>query len=139
MVLPSHSQIISTQRVKLITIKGDTLIQMSLADSKIILADVLDKKITDSLSIEYGKRDKYKSDIIDIQKFKINFLNDKVDNLNIMTNNYKTMIDDKDREVELLNWVIKKQEKEIAKQKILKILGFSGAIILPITVLLLKH
>jgi hypothetical protein len=139
MVLPSHSQIISTQRVKLITIKGDTLIQMSLADSKIILADVLDKKITDSLLIEYGKRDKYKSDIIDIQKFKINFLNDKVDNLNIMTNNYKTMIDDKDREVELLNWVIKKQEKEIAKQKILKILGFSGAIILPITVLLLKH
>jgi hypothetical protein len=139
MVLPSHSQIISTQRVKLITIKGDTLIQMSLADSKIILADVLDKKITDSLLIEYGKRDKYKSDIIDIQKFKINFLNDKVDNLNIMTNNYKTMIDDKDREVELLNWVIKKQEKEITKQKILKILGFSGAIILPITVLLLKH
>jgi pimeloyl-CoA synthetase len=112
---------------------------MSLADSKIILADVLDKKITDSLLIEYGKRDKYKSDIIDIQKFKINFLNDKVDNLNIMTNNYKTMIDDKDREVELLNWVIKKQEKEITKQKILKILGFSGAIILPITVLLLKH
>ena len=112
---------------------------MSLADSKIILTDILDKKITDSLLVEYTKRDKFKSDIIDIQKFKIKFLNDKIDNLDIMVNNYKTITDNKDKEVELLNWIIKKHEKDIKKQKFLKILGFSGAIILPITVLLLKH
>jgi hypothetical protein len=36
--------------------------------------------------------------------------------------------------------VIKKQKKEIRKQKILKILGFTAAVVLPITVIILtKH
>jgi hypothetical protein len=48
--------------------------------------------------------------------------------LNILTK----VIENKDKEITLLNDVVKQQKKEIIKQKLLKLGGFSGAIILPV-------
>jgi len=46
------------------------------------------------------------------------------------------VISNKDREIVLKDNIIKQQKKEIRKQKVLKIIGFSGAIILPIITLI---
>jgi hypothetical protein len=53
--------------------------------------------------------------------------------------NQKLIVSNKDKEIVILNDIIKKQKKEIRKQKVLKIMGFSAAVILPITVLLLTN
>ena len=47
----------------------------------------------------------------------------------------------KDKEITDLNDTIKKQKKEILKQKILKLIGFTAAVVLPITTIILtvKH
>lgn len=139
MAFQVNSQNISKEEsVKtLIDTKGDTLIIMSISNGKILLADVLECEITDSLFRLYSEKDLINKNTIMLQKNVIDELNLKntikdkeIDNLEKISSNKDTVIGLKDV-------IIKKQKKEIVKQKILKIIGFSLDIILPITVLVL--
>ena len=134
-----HSQTISTKenRVKTVVINEDTLIQFKLSDAKLILTDVLEKQKLDTIVKEFINLNIIKDSTINTQKKIILDLGKIVYNNNIIIENQNYLINNKDIEVSLLNDVIKKQKREIRKQKILKMIGFTGAIILPITVLIL--
>jgi len=134
-----HSQTISTKenRVKTVVINEDTLIQFKLSDAKLILTDVLEKQKLDTIVKEFINLNIIKDSTINTQKKIILDLGKIVYNDNIIIENQNYLINNKDIEVSLLNDVIKKQKREIRKQKILKMIGFTGAIILPITVLIL--
>jgi hypothetical protein len=112
---------------------------MTLADAKIILTDLLDKQVMDSLITSYQLNDSLQGVTIDLQLEKIRILVEKNNNQLLINDNNQLIINNKDAEIVLLNDIIKKQKREILKQKILKVVGFSAAIILPITVLLLAH
>lgn len=140
MSLQTLSQNISIKnnRVTAIVSDSDTLIQFKLSDAKIILVDVLEKEKLDSIVKYYEINDSLKDINIGLQYSMITDLQTKsllqikvVDNLNIIITN-------KDKEISLLNETIKKQKKEIRKQKVLKIMGFTAAIVAPIIVLIYK-
>ncbi len=138
MVLPTHSQTTSKLRAQaVINSAGDTLIQLKLADAKIILNDVLDKQVSDSMLTVYLKRDSLNSSTILFQKKEIVDLVSKTTNLELIIDNDKQLVSNKDKELTILNEIIKKQKKEIIKQKVLKIIGFTAAVVLPITLILL--
>lgn len=138
MTLQIHSQTILTRRVNtLVNSKGDTLIQMSLADAKIILADVLQKQIADSIISAYEKTDSLQVVRINLKDAEIAALNEKYKNSEEMVKNLNEILVNKDKEVALLNEIIKKQKREIFKQKVQKIIGYSAAVVLPILVILL--
>lgn len=140
MSLQTLSQNISIKnnRVTAIVNNSDTLIQFKLSDAKIILVDVLEKEKLDSIVKYYEINDSLKDINVGLQYSMITDLQTKnllqikvVDNLNIIITN-------KDKEISLLNETIKKQKKEIRKQKVLKIMGFTAAIVAPIIVLIYK-
>lgn len=140
MSLQTLSQNISIKnnRVTAIVSGSDTLIQFKLSDAKIILVDVLEKEKYYSMLKYCEINDSLKDINIGLQYSMITDLQTKsllqikvVDNLNIIITN-------KDKEISLLNETIKKQKKEIRKQKVLKIMGFTAAIVAPIIVLIYK-
>lgn len=139
-VLPTLSQTISKSKPRVTTVvtaQGDTLVQFQIKDAKKLLADVLDKKIVDSLVNVYMLRDGLQKNTIDLQVSQIKAMQQKSDNQAQQVINLEKMIANKDEEVAILNNTIEDQKKEIRKQKRLKTLGFVGAIVLPILVLLL--
>ena len=139
-VLPTLSQTISKSKPRVTTVvtaQGDTLVQFQIKDAKKLLADVLDKKIVDSLVNVYMLRDGLQKNTIDLQVSQIKAMQQKSDNQAQQVINLEKMIANKDEEVTILNNTIEDQKKEIRKQKRLKTLGFVGAIVLPILVLLL--
>lgn len=139
-VLPTLSQTISKSKPRVTTVitqQGDTLVQFHIKDAKKLLADVLDKKIVDSLVNVYMLRDGLQKNTIDLQVSQIKAMQQKSDNQAQQVINLEKMIANKDEEVTILNNTIEDQKKEIRKQKRLKTLGFVGAIVLPILVLLL--
>ena len=138
MALPSHSQTTSTEdRVKTyINDNGDTMVVMYYEDARILLRDVLEYEYTDSLLVEYKSRDSLNSSIIEIQKSVLDVQVNKITNLENMNHNLELVIDNKDRELGYKDEIIKQQKKEIRKQKILKIIGFSAAVVLPIVTLI---
>ena len=111
---------------------GDTLIAMRLGDAKTILNDVLSYQIVDSLVREYEAKDKEKSKIIILHKQAIIKLTEKSENQEMQIANLEEIIKNKDTEISYKDMIIKQQKKEIRKQKVLKIVGFSSAIILPV-------
>lgn len=132
----SQSISIKPQRVKtVVNSVGDTLIEMSLADAKIILADIIDKQIADSMLSVYEFRDSISQNTIQIQLKQIKILKEKVVNCETIITNLNEMLSNKDKEIDLLNETIKKQKREIRKQKILKIIGFTSAVVLPVVTL----
>lgn len=137
MVLQANSQTISPRVQAIVDSKGDTLIQMSLADAKIVLTDVLSKQYADSLIAVYEQRDSVQNNSIVLQREEIVLLNEKLDNQNSIIDNLNQVLENKDKEIALLNETIKKQKKEIRKQKFLKVVGFTAAVVLPITTLIL--
>jgi len=140
MVFQLHSQTTSKTELRVQTIvntNGDTLIQMSLADAKILLNDVLDKQVADSLINLYITREKEFSTTINLQKKEVLDLISKNTNLSKTMLDNNTIIINKDTEIASLNEIIKKQKKEIIKQKFLKIVGFSAAVIIPILIIIL--
>ena len=141
MVLPSHSQnILKEPRVQtVINQKGDTLIQLKLSDAKLILAEVLDKEVADSLVNVYMFRDSLNKTTIELQVKEIRALQQKGFNYNQQVANLEKIVGNKDEELEKLNVIIKFQKKEIRKQKTYKILGFTAAVVLPILVLLQRR
>ena len=142
MALPVHSQNISIKEPRVETLinqKGDTLIQMKLADAKIILAEILDKEIVDSLVNVYMERDAINSSTIQIQIKEIKAYQAKSLNQQEQISNLNSIIKIKDEELVVLNKVVSDQKKEIRKQKTYKVFGFIAAVILPIVVLLIAH
>jgi hypothetical protein len=139
MALPARSQntLKEQERVQaVINEYGDTVIQMSLSDAKLILKVVLEKEINDSLLNIYTVVDS-------LNKNKISLLFDKVESLQVEKRNLTEMISklnaiikNKEAETKILNDTIKKQKKEIRKQKIIKVVALVGDVALPVATLL---
>ncbi len=137
--MPLNSQItLKKGQVKtFVSDNGDTLITMRIEDAKVILTDILNYQIADSIISEYEAKDKESSKVITLQKNVILKLNDELANDEARIAALEGVIKNKDVEITFKDDVIKNQKKEIRKQKVLKILGFSGAIILPVVTTLL--
>ena len=110
---------------------------MHIEDAKIILSDLLEKEYADSMLVVYGLRDNLNASTISLQLSQIKILQEKSINQELQASNLNKIITNKDTEIVYLNDIIKKQKKEIRKQKFLKIVGFTAAVVLPITVILL--
>ena len=137
MALPSQSQTISKGEVKtLVNENGDTLVMMNLDDARIILSDLMEYEIVDSLLTVYKEKDSLNTNTITLHKDIIVKLTKKSDNQQIQIDNFQTILDNKNEEIILKDDTIKQQKKEIRKQKFLKILGFTGSVVLPILTLL---
>lgn len=139
MVLPVHSQNTSTEdRVKLfINENGDTLVIMDYEDARVLLQDVLEYEYADSLLTVYKERDSLNTKTISLQKEILMAMGEEKMNLKTMNANLEEVIKNKDTELTLKDDVIKAQKKEIRKQKFLKIVGFTGSVVLPILLLIL--
>lgn len=137
MAFQTLSQTTLVPRVQtLVNTKGDTIIQMKLADAKIILTDLYNKQISDSLVKVYMVRDNINASSITLLKSEVDLYKEKCVNLSSMIDNDTKIITDKNTEIGLLNQTIKQQKKEIRKQKFLKIVGFTSAVVLPIITLI---
>jgi len=138
MGLQSNCQTTSfEERVKVtINQKGDTLVEMHYNDAKVLLEDVLHYEYADSLLTKFKKRDSLNTEKITLQKTQLDNLTQQNTNLQQMLENFDSVIANNDKEKELLENTIKQQKKEIRKQKFLKVVGFSTAVILPILTLL---
>tara|TARA_R110000782_G_scaffold141971_1_gene234674 strand:- start:1993 stop:2334 length:342 start_codon:yes stop_codon:yes gene_type:complete len=108
---------------------------MAYEDARILLNDVLRYEYTDSLLAVYVERDSLNTQTITFQKMILSNLSMANSNLETMLSNLEQVIENKDSEVDLMNSIIKEQRKEIRKQKVLKVIGFSSAIVLPIITL----
>ena len=110
----------------------DTMICMSYKDARYILEDVTTCKYIDSLLNTYMLNDSLKSDIIKLLTEQINILNLKNHNNQKIIINLEDILNRKDQEISIHQQTIKKQKKELIKQKILKKIGFIGSVALPI-------
>ena len=119
--------------------QGDTIVQMKLDDAKIILADVLDREVADSLVNVYKERDSINKSTIQLQVKEIRALQQKGLNYEQQVANLEKISKNKDTEVEKLNKSLEEQKDATKKQRRLKNLGFVGCIVLPIIVLFLTH
>ena len=138
MVLPAISQTTSKGTIESVVNKdGDTLVIMSLSDAKLILSDLLEYEITDSLLNVYVERDSLNSEKIILKDSIIEKLNLQNKNKDEIIKNLNTIIINKIKEIEYKNLTIEDQKKEIKKQRNLKRLGFVGSVVLPILTLIL--
>ncbi len=140
MALQSHSQTTLTEETRVTSFvneQGDTMVVMAYEDAKLLLRDVLYYEYVDSLYNEYKGRDSLNTNTIAMQKNVLDAYAQKITNLEEINENLKSIVDNKDAELELKDDIIKQQKKEIRKQKRLKILGYIGSVVLPITVLIL--
>jgi len=109
---------------------------MNLEDAKIVLSDLLEYEIVDSLLTVYKEKDTLNGNTITLQKDVIVKLTQKSENQQSIIDNFEQILSNKNTEIDLKNQIIEKQKKEIKKQKALKIVGFIGSIILPIITLI---
>lgn len=136
-----HSQntLIKEPRVQtIINQKGDTLIQFHINDAKILLADVLDKQILDSIVNVYKERDSTSQNQIQLYVKEVRLMQEKSINKDSENANLNKIIELRNTEISELNKTIKQDKKEIRKQKFYKVLAMISAIALPILVLTLK-
>jgi len=80
--------------------------------------------------------DSLKSIRLDLQDTIIVYLKQKTLRQEMIDKNLNIIIENKDKEVVILNATISKQKTEIKKQKFYKIIGFTAAIALPILVII---
>lgn len=141
MVLQSHSQSISTVEPNRIIVyvseQGDTMVSMYIGDAKVLLEDVLHYQYSDSLLNVYKEKDSLSTNTINMQKDVLMKMGQEKMNLEAMNSNLESIIANKDGEIALKDDIIKQQKKEIRKQKFLKIIGFTGSVVLPIATLIL--
>ena len=138
MPLSLVSQNISKGEIKtIVNSHGDTLIMMRLDDAKVILSDLMEFRYVDSLLSIYKLRDSLKTSTIVMQKDVIDKLIQKSNNQDTQLTNFQSILSNKDQEITLKEDVIKAQKKEIRKQKVLKIIGFAGSVVLPIITLII--
>lgn len=137
MISPTVSQTISRGEVKeIINNEGDTLVLMNLEDAKIVLGDLLEYEIADSIITIYKEKDTLNTNTISLQKDIIVKLTQKSNNQQSIIDNFEQILSNKDKEIKLKDETIEAQKKEIKKQKRLKIVGFIGSILLPIITLI---
>lgn len=110
---------------------------MHVDDAKQILTDILQCEILDTLVIYYENKDKVNTQIIALQKEVEVKLNSKIVNLESINSNLEQVIVNKDKEIAIKDEIIKVQKREIRKQKVLKIAGFTGSVVLPVVTALL--
>jgi hypothetical protein len=138
MVLPAISQTTSNGTIESVVNKdGDTLVIMSLSDAKLILSDLLEYEITDSLLNVYVERDSLNSEKIILKDSIIEKLELQNKNKDEIIKNLNDIITNKIKEIEYKDLTIEGQKKEIKKQRNLKRLGFVGSVVLPILTLIL--
>ena len=138
MVLPAISQTTSNGTIESVVNKdGDTLVIMSLSDAKLILSDLLEYEITDSLLNVYGEWDSLNSEKIILKDSIIEKLNLQNKNKDEIIKNLNNIVINKIKEIEYKDLTIEDQKKEIKKQRNLKRLGFVGSVVLPILTLIL--
>ena len=137
MVSPTLSQTISKGEVRTIVENGDTLVIMNLEDAKVILNDLLEYEIADSLLTVYKEKDSLNTNTITLQKEVIFKLMEKSENQQSQIDNFQQILDNKNSELGMKEDTIKQQKKELRKQKFLKFLGFGGSVILPIIAILI--
>lgn len=118
--------------------KGDTLIQFHIKDARILLVDVLDKQVLDSIVEVYKVRDSISQNQIQLYVKDVRLLQEKSVNKDKENANLNKIIELRNTEIAVLNETIKQDKKEIRKQKFYKVLGIIGAIALPILVLTIK-
>lgn len=116
---------------------GDTMISMSVEDAKIILEDILKYEYTDSLLQAYKEKDSLNIQKNIKQESIILKLSELTTNQKEIIKNLEEVVKNKNNENEFKDNIIDQQRKEIKKEKILKKLGFTGSIILPVLVLIL--
>ena len=137
MISPTVSQTISRGEVKeIINNEGDTLVLMNLEDAKIVLGDLLEYEIADSIITIYKEKDTLNTNTISLQKDIIVKLTQKSNNQQSIIDNFEQILSNKNKEIKLKDETIEAQKKEIKKQKRLKIVGFIGSILLPIITLI---
>lgn len=137
MILPIHSQTILKGEVReTINSNGDTLVIMHLEDARIILNDLLEYEVVDSLLTVYKEKDSLNTNTISLQKDIIFKLVEKNDNYQTQIDNFQSVLDNLNKELDYREDTIDQQRKEIRKQKLLKLAGFTSSIILPILTLL---
>ena len=137
MVSPTLSQTISKGEVRTIVENGDTLVIMNLEDAKVILNDLLEYEIADSLLTVYKEKDTLNTNTITLQKEVIFKLMEKSENQQSQIDNFQQILDNKNSELGMKEDTIKQQKKELRKQKFLKFLGLGGSVILPIIAILI--
>lgn len=138
MVLPAISQTTSNGTIESVVNKdGDTLVIMSLSDAKLILSDLLEYEITDSLLNVYVERDSLNSEKIILKDSIIEKLELQNKNKDEIIKNLNDIITNKIKEIEYKDLTIEDQKKEIKKQRNLKRLGLVGSVVLPILILIL--
>lgn len=138
MVLPAVSQTTLNGNIEsLVNDKGDTLIVMHLDDAKMLLTDLLECEVTDSLLNVYVERDSLNKEKIILKDGIINKLKLQNQNSETIIKNLEELLKNKDEEISLKNDTIESQKKEIKKQKNLKRVGFISAVVLPILTLIL--
>tara|TARA_R110001592_G_scaffold217776_4_gene471628 strand:- start:2348 stop:2695 length:348 start_codon:yes stop_codon:yes gene_type:complete len=113
------------------------MVSMSIVDAKTLLEDVLHYEYADSLLNVYIDKDSLNNKRFEIQKTTILKLTQLNTNQSEIIDNLGEVVKNKDSENNLKDDIIKQQDKEIKKQKILKKFGFGGSIVLPIIVLIL--
>jgi hypothetical protein len=138
MTLPTLSQTISKGEVRTtVNESGDTLVIMNLEDAKIILSDLLEYEIVDSILTVYKEKDSLNQKTITLQKEVIFKLMDKSDNQQEQIDNFQQIINNKDEELGHKDETLAQYKKELRKQKFLKFLGFGGSVLLPIITLVI--
>tara|TARA_B100001778_G_C18581290_1_gene627558 strand:- start:477 stop:815 length:339 start_codon:yes stop_codon:yes gene_type:complete len=110
---------------------------MNLDDAKLILSDLLEYEVVDSLLTVYKEKDSLNTETIILHKDVIVKLTQKNENYEEQLSNFNTLLKNKSEELRLNEDIIKQQKKEIRKQKFLKFLGVGGSILLPIITFLL--
>lgn len=110
---------------------GDTMVVISYLDAKTLLEDVLNYQYSDSLLLEYQKRDS-------LQNHKIQLKLELIKNLTTEKINLETMVGKLEKVNKNNLTIIDEQKVEIKKQKRFKFLGITGSIVLPILTLILK-
>jgi hypothetical protein len=110
---------------------------MSLSDAKLILSDLLEYEITDSLLNVYVERDSLNSEKIILKDSIIEKLELQNKNKDEIIKNLNDIITNKIKEIDYKDLTIEEQQKEINKQRNLKRLGFVGSVVLPIITLIL--
>lgn len=138
MVLPVVSQTTLNGNIEsLVNDKGDTLIVMPLEEAKMLLTDLLECEVTDSLLNIYVERDSLNKEKIILKDNIIEKLKLQNQNTENIIKNLEEIVGNKDEEISLKDKTIKEQKKEIKKQINLKRLGFIGSIVLPILTLII--
>ena len=138
MVLPAVSQTTLNGNIEsLVNDKGDTLIVMHLDDAKMLLTDLLECEVTDSLLNVYVERDSLNKEKIILKDGIIDKLKLQNQNSETIIKNLEELLNNKEEEISLKDDIIETQKKEIKKQRNLKRVGFISAVVLPILTLIL--